>query len=70
MILVLTKCISRLRSMPNELSFRRISRMSAPGGMIAGYNSILHDQDLEDTSTDENEFNYTGEEEVINETDV
>lgn len=66
---------SRLRSMPNDMSaFRRISRVSAPaGGMMTtttGFN-VLHDQDFEDTSTDENEFNYTGdEEEIINETDV
>ena len=73
---------SRLRSMPisDHLSpFRRISRMSAPGGIIgstsAGF-GILHDQDMEDTSsTDENEFSFTAvdqeeEEIIINETDV
>ena len=72
---------SRLRSMPisDHLSpFRRISRMSAPGGIISstcGGFDILHDQDLEDTSsTDENEFSFTAvdqeEEIIINETDV
>ena len=72
---------SRLRSMPisDHLSpFRRISRMSAPGGIISstcGGFDILHDQDLEDTSsTDENEFSFTAadaeEELIINETDV
>ena len=65
---------TRLRSLPNDLSpFRRFSRISAPGGiMSAGFN-ILPDHDMEDTSTDENEFNYTGEEDevgVVNETDV
>lgn len=59
---------SRLRS--SDLSFRRISRVSAPGGiMTTGFN-VLHDQDYDDTSTDENEFNYTGDDEIINETDV
>ena len=51
--------------------------MSAPGGIIgstsAGF-GILHDQDMEDTSTDENEFSFTAvdqeEEIIINETDV
>ena len=63
--------------MPSDLSpFRRISRMSAPGGILnsSGF-GILHDQDMEDTSTDENEFSFTGGDEddgelVINETDV
>ena len=58
--------------------FRQISRMSAQGGIIgstsAGF-GILHDQDMEDTSsTDENEFSFTAvdqeEEIIINETDV
>merc|ERR1711988_244042 len=47
---------SRLRSMPSDLSpFRRISRVSAPGGMMSASNSgfgILHDLEMEDTSTD------------------
>ena len=65
--------------MPSDLSpFRRISRVSAPGGMMSASNSgfgILHDLEMEDTSTDENEFSFnTGdehdEETIINETDV
>ena len=56
--------------MPSDLNFRRISRISAPGTIMTSGFSTLHDQeDLDDTSTDENEFSYTGEE-VINETDV
>ena len=63
----------------NLSPFRQISRMSAPGGIISSTSAgfgILHDQDLEDTSsTDENEFSFTAvdqeeEEIIINETDV
>ena len=57
--------------------FRRISRVSAPGGIMSSGFSILHDQDMhEDTSTDENEFSFNAdgddddEEIIINETDV
>ena len=65
--------------MPSDLSpFRRISRVSAPSGMMSASNSgfgILHDLEMEDTSTDENEFSFNtvdehDEEIVINETDV
>ena len=49
-----------------------------PGGIISSTSAgfgILHDQDMEDTSsTDENEFSFTAvdqeEEIIINETDV
>ena len=65
---------SRLRSMPNDLSpFRRYSRISAPGGLVSSGFNVLPDHDMDDTSTDENEFNYTGEDDelgVVNETDV
>ena len=58
--------------------YRQISQMSAPSGIksstSAGF-GILHDQDMEDTSsTDENEFSFTAvdqeEEIIINETDI
>jgi chromosome segregation ATPase len=66
---------SRLRSVPTDiLSFRRMSRVSAPGGIMSSGFNVL--QDVEDTSTDENEFSYAGDEEedeedeMVHETDV
>ncbi len=58
--------------------YRQISQMSAPGGIKSSTSAgsgILHDQDMEDTSsTDENEFSFNAadaeEEIIINETDV
>ena len=63
---------SRLRSSVSTehlFGFRRISRVSAPGG-IADYKMAVRDDviDDEETSTDENEFSY--QEEVVHETDV
>ena len=58
--------------MSTDWSFRKLSRVSAPGGIMASGFSTLHDADIEDSSTDENEFHYEEDdtEELINETDV
>ena len=58
----------RLRSVSSDWTFRKLSRVSAPGGILASGFSNLQDVD---TSTDENEFQYEDElNEVVNETDV
>ena len=54
--------------MSSDWTFRKLSRVSAPGGILSTGFSNLQDVD---TSTDENEFQYEDElNEIVNETDV
>ena len=54
-------------SMSTDWTFRKLSRVSCPGG----FSALVHDADIEDSSTtDENEFHYEEVEDVVNETDV